>query len=138
MKGFRHTFGKSRVSLQNYAAARRAIEALNDAERWAFLFMPQPKVTILQCLGRIPDTAIMRLAADEVCEGKLSGKRAIPFLRQVNNRRRAGKPDRLANALRGAIREYRDLHPETPDDAVALALRSLAAEIEKPRLVTGA
>lgn len=88
---FSNLRGQSRVAKQGYALAARAMGILNDADRWAWLLKPVPRLTALAELGRVQMVEIMRLAADELCERKPLTKEAVRLLRKLRGRRRAVK-----------------------------------------------
>lgn len=122
--------GQTRVSMQSYALTAHAMGILSDAERWAWLLKPAPRTTTLAELGRIQNLEIMRLAADELCERKLCSKAEVAFLRNIRGRHHPAKQTTLPDAIRRAIKAHCIRHPETANDQIAQALRTLAADFK--------
>ena len=75
--------GQSRVAKENYARAARAMGILTDEERWAWLLKPTPKITALAALGRLQMEEMMRMAADEACERKMTYRETVAFVRKI-------------------------------------------------------
>jgi hypothetical protein len=125
--------GQSRVARQNYACAAQAMAVLTDADRWAWLLKPAPKILALGALGRLQMEEMMRLAADEVCEKRMTYRAAVAFVRRLLDRHSAARPHTLRNSIRSACKVFRDMHPETTGQEIAATLRGLAADFENER-----
>ena len=130
LEQFAHMPSQSRVARQNYACAARAMAVLSDLERWAWLLKPTPKITALAPIGRLPLEELMRMAADEVCEKRMTYRAAVAFVRRLLDRHAAARPNTLANSIRSAVKVFRDMHPETTAGEIAITLRNLAIDIE--------
>jgi hypothetical protein len=125
--------GQSRVARQQYACAARAMIVLTDTDRWAWLFKPTPKTCALAALGRLLLEPMMKLAADEACERKMTYRQAVAFVRRLLGRHAKARTRTLHNAVRSAVKVFRDMHPETTGEETARTLRELATEFEAGR-----
>lgn len=122
--------GKTRVSQQRYAFAIRAMQALSDDSRWAWILKPKPKVTVLSALGTITVDEILQLTADEICEGRLSSKAACAVVHSLMARHSRSRSSTLPDRIRRAIQYHVTLHPETRPGEIALQLRAIACDYE--------
>ena len=108
-----YLYGKTIRTKQNHKYVNHALETLSgDQKRFAYLFCPTLRLTILTELGRMGNPQAIIKCSEFICEHKLKTKQALATLRDLRGK---GKPDirRLKRAIGKAINDYCQRYPTT-------------------------
>ena len=91
---------------------------------------PRMRRTILQALGRLLDAEEIKVLALELCRVKPTARAAACMIRRYAGRQKHG-PDALtlANQIIRTINSYLNQHPETTDQQVVAAVKTVLGQV---------